>query len=372
MWITWQDRCPPTEGVTVPSQIAQLPERIGPYKIRALLGEGGMGVVYQGVSPAGETVAVKQIRGVVLSDHDKARFHSEIEALKIVYGARVAPFIAGDSAPTDEDPWLAVKYIPGDTLWEYVDTDGPLEPVLVGIMGAALAEGLQSIHEANLLHRDLKPRNIILGHDGPFVIDFGLALLTETKVRRAEEPGRLTAPGDTVGTLVCMPPEQVRGELLSAAADVYALGATLLYAATGNYPYETPNQFALSVQINSPSVAPNVTSLPPALQPPITAMLAMTPSDRPSLGEVTATLVQIVNAAGFDAQRARTLLRHTTARTTPREAEPVTASASESHQQAGSIPRPAREPLSSNTPSPRGALRAARKLRVAYGRDAAL
>ena len=177
-----------------------------------------MGVVYRGVSAAGEPVAVKQIRGISLTDQDKARFRSEIEALKIVYGARVVPFIAGDSDPDDGAPWLAVKYIPGRTLLEHVKIQGPLEPVLTAILGATLAEGLQSIHKANLLHRDLKPQNIICGHDGPFVIDFGLALLAEAKVRKAEDPARLTMPGDTVGTLVCMPPEQVRGEALNEAA----------------------------------------------------------------------------------------------------------------------------------------------------------
>jgi serine/threonine protein kinase len=356
----------------VPSQTARLPKRIGPYEIRSFLGEGGMGVVYQGVSPAGEPVAVKQIRGVVLTEQDKARFRTEIEALKIVYGARVVPFIEGDSDPLDDDPWLAVKYIPGNTLWEHVDSHGPLEPVLVAILGAALSEGLASIHQASLLHRDLKARHIILGRDGPFVIDFGLALLTEAKVRRAEQPDRLTATGDVVGTLVCMSPEQVRGEPLTTAADVYALGATLLYAATGHYPYEAANQFALMVQVNSPSVAPNLTGLAPVLRPPIGAMLAMSAVDRPGLQAVTAALVGIVNAAGFTATEARELLRRGTASTTPREAEPVTAGTGDHHRETRSTPRSVSESRSASSAPPEGALRVARNLRFAYSRDAAL
>lgn len=331
-----------------------------------------MGVVYRGVSAAGEPVAVKQIRGISLTDQDKARFRSEIEALKIVYGARVVPFIAGDSDPDDGAPWLAVKYIPGLTLLEHVKTQGPLEPVLAAILGAALAEGLQSIHKASLLHRDLKPQNIICGHDGPFIIDFGLALLAEAKVRKAEDPARLTMPGDTVGTLVCMPPEQVRGEALDEAADVYALGATLLYSATGHYPYSATNQFALSVQINSPSVMPDLAGLPVALVSPIGAMLAMEATQRPTLDEVAATFVQVVKTAGFDAVRARELLRRTTAPSTAREAEPRTPDIEVREREGRTNIRSPRSRQIDEGSSPQGALLAARYLRTSYARSSTM
>jgi serine/threonine protein kinase len=353
------------------SQTAHLPRRIGPYEIRSLLGEGGMGVVYLGISQAGELVAVKQIRGVVLTERDKARFSSEIEALKIVYGARVVPFIDGDSDPADQAPWLAVKFIPGNTLSDHIDSNGPLAPVLVAILGAALAEGLQSIHQAKLLHRDLKARNIICGRDGPFVIDFGLALLTETKVRRAEEPGRLTATGDVVGTLVCMPPEQVRGEPLTPAADIYALGATLVYAATGHYPYAADSQFALMVQINSPSVSPNLTGLPPELEPIVNQMLSMNAIDRPGLNAVITTLVGIVNALGFTATDARELLRRETAATTPREAE-LSTSINKIRSEMPGRRRSSTPQQTSSVSIPVGALQVARNLRLAYSRSASL
>ena len=117
-----------------------------------------------------------------------------------------------------------MQYVPGATLREHVGARGPLEPVLVAILGAALAEGLATIHREGLLHRDLKPHNIILADHGPVVIDFGLALLTKVKVAAAESASRVTEPGTVVGTLLCMPPEQVRAEPLTSAADVYALG----------------------------------------------------------------------------------------------------------------------------------------------------
>src|SRR5262245_32715173 len=167
-----------------------------------------MGVVYRGVSPAGEQLAIKQIRAHRFTPDERARFAVEIEALKAVFGPRIVSYVDGDvEAP---QPWLAVQYVPGATLREYVGARGPLEPVLVAILGAALAEGLATIHKEGLLHRDLKPHNIILAEHGPVVIDFGLALLGRVKVEVAESPSRLTAPGTVVGTLVCMPPEQVR------------------------------------------------------------------------------------------------------------------------------------------------------------------
>jgi serine/threonine protein kinase len=355
----------------VTSTGGRLPERIGPYEVRELIGAGGMGVVYRAVSPAGEQLAVKQIRSHHFTAEERARFAAEIEALKTVFGPRIVSYVDGDAEASE--PWLAVQYVPGATLREQVGTHGPLEPVLVAILGAALAEGLATIHREGLLHRDLKPHNIILAYDGPVVIDFGLALLTRVKVEAAESPRRLTAPGTVVGTLLCMPPEQVRAEALTPAADVYALGATLLYAATGHYPFTAESEYGLMQQIGSATTQPDLSDLPPVLRPVVVSMLGKTAADRPPLPEVTAALVEVVTGAGFTAMRARELLRRTTASGVRRLPDADSAGAGEDLPAGWRAARPARRvgELTGGASAP-GALRAARRLRDAYARSGQL
>ncbi|MGO4429850.1 serine/threonine-protein kinase, partial [Streptomyces sp. MCAF7] len=136
----------------------------------------------------------------------------------------------GADADADQ-PWLAVEYVPGPDLRTLVAGRGPLPLRETASLGALLAEGLGTVHDAGLLHRDLKPQNILLSQYGPKVIDFGLAVLAERRTT-------LTATGFVVGSVLCMPPEQARGEhQLDRSADVYALGAVLLFATTGHYPY---------------------------------------------------------------------------------------------------------------------------------------
>jgi eukaryotic-like serine/threonine-protein kinase len=350
----------------------RLPERIGPYAIHELLGAGGMGVVYRGVSEAGEQVAVKQIRGLRFSEEDRARFAAEIEALKLVFGPRVVSYVDGD--PVADEPWLAVEYVPGATLREYVGDQGPLEPVLVAILGASLAEGLRTIHEAGLLHRDLKPHNIILAYGGPVVIDFGLALLTAAKVEAAESRGGITPAGSVVGTLLCMPPEQVRAGPLSRSADVYALGATLLYSAAGHYPFDAPSEYELMQRIDSPLVPPDLSGLPPVLVPTVAAMLAKDAAARPALGEVTTALVRVVTEAGFTALRARDLLRRVTAPNVARLPDPRPVEQPGDRPESWRRPRPAVRgvDIGDSSARARGAVHAAGKLRAAYARSGTL
>jgi eukaryotic-like serine/threonine-protein kinase len=202
------------------------PVELGPYRLLGRPGAGGMGRVYAGASPTADTVAVKVIKPELVSDDDlRERFASEVDNLKTVYGARVARF--EDADVRADPPWLAVEYVPGPSLRQHVEAHGRLDAPLAAVLGAALAEGLAKIHQAGVLHRDLKPQNILLGPDGPKVIDFGLAAL-------AERDYQLTETGVVVGTIADMAQEQARGERdLTAAAHVYALGATLAYAATG-------------------------------------------------------------------------------------------------------------------------------------------
>ncbi|WP_328604512.1 serine/threonine protein kinase [Amycolatopsis sp. NBC_00345] len=338
-----------------------IPAEIGPYRIAELLGKGGMGVVYRGISPAGEQVAVKQIRAVDFDAEERARFAVEMEALRTVFGSRTASFVEGDAEA--EQPWLAMEYIPGATLRAWVADHGPLEPAMVAIMGAVLAEGLVSIHQADLLHRDLKPHNIVLAADGPKVIDFGLALLNAEKVARIEDPARISRTGRVVGTLVCMAPEQVRQSSLTTAADVFGLGATLLYAATGHYPFtNADSEYALIRKIESPGEHPDLSGLAADLVAPLTAMLAHEPEDRPALKVACDLLLAVVEKTGLSPLEARERLRRITAAGVARQAEPEDG--------LTPTPKPKREAsvAVSHSELPAGAVLAADRLRTAYAR----
>ncbi|MFE6418358.1 serine/threonine-protein kinase [Streptomyces enissocaesilis] len=281
------------------------PTHIGGYTLRGRIGSGGMGRVYLGESPAGQLVAVKVIKSSVLDAETRSRFVLEVENLRKVFGPRVAAFAGAD--PLAERPWLAVDYVPGPDLLRHVRDHGPLPLAETASLGALLAEGLTSVHLAELLHRDLKPQNILLGPDGPKVIDFGLAVLAERRTT-------LTATGVVVGSVLCMPPEQAEGNHhLTPAADVYALGAVLLFAATGHYPYDGENWLAVASRIGDPDQAPDLAGLPPELTPVVSSMLAFDAADRPSLAEVTSALVTVFTGAGLTARQARQRLIERTA-----------------------------------------------------------
>ncbi|MEU6396189.1 serine/threonine-protein kinase [Streptomyces cinnamoneus] len=273
------------------------PKEIGGFALVCRIGSGGMGQVFLGESAAGHQAAVKVIKPSVLDEDTRARFLSEVESLRTVYGPFVAAFVGADA--TADQPWLAVEYVPGPDLRTLVAGQGPLPLAETASLGALLAEGLGTVHEAGLLHRDLKPQNILLSPYGPKVIDFGLAVLAERRTA-------LTATGFVVGSVLCMPPEQARGvQQLDRSADVYALGAVLLFAATGHYPYEGPTWQAVALKIEDPATPPDLTDTPPELVPLITDMLALDPDARPVLPEVTERLVRVIREQGLTALQAK-------------------------------------------------------------------
>ncbi|MFE9646441.1 protein kinase [Streptomyces sp. NPDC006365] len=293
------------------------PVEIGGYTLRGRIGAGGMGQVYLGESAAGSQVAVKVIKSSVLDEDTRARFVLEVDSLKTVYGPFVAAFVAADAHA--DQPWLAVEYVAGPDLRTFITEQGPLPLAETASLGALLAEGLGTVHEAGLLHRDLKPQNILLAEYGPKLIDFGLAVL-------AERRSMLTATGFVVGSVLCMPPEQARGEHdLQQAADVYALGAVLLYAATGHYPYTGPTWQAVALRIEDPKTAPDLSGLPPELLPVLEGMLAYDSTERPELDEVTRRLVSVIHGCGMTAAQAKRRLTDRTPATPqqePQEAPP--------------------------------------------------
>ncbi|MEU8802925.1 PQQ-binding-like beta-propeller repeat protein [Spirillospora sp. NPDC048819] len=204
------------------------PHRVGPYRLLGRLGAGGMGVVYLGRSRAGRPVAVKVVRRSLAGEpRYAARFRREVEAARRVSGAFTAPVL--DADPDAASPWLATAYLPGLSLREAVGGFGPLPPDAVRPLAAGLAEALADIHRAGVVHRDLKPGNVMLTAGGPRVIDFGIA--------RPEDATAITRVGAPIGTPGFMAPEQIRGERVGPAADVFSLGATLAYAATGAEPF---------------------------------------------------------------------------------------------------------------------------------------
>ncbi|MEH0547498.1 serine/threonine-protein kinase [Streptomyces sp. B21-105] len=281
------------------------PCELGGYELLGRIGQGGMGQVYLGESPGGEPAAVKVIKPSVVDSETRTRFAQEVEILKTIWGARIAALL--DADPDAERPWLATEYVEGLDLSRHVAAHGPLPALLTAALGATLAEALAGVHRQGLLHRDLKPANVLLGPNGPKVIDFGLAVFAESSVS-------LTAPHMVVGTPSCMPPEQANGEKpLTPAVDVYALGAVLLFAASGHAPYRADNIHLLFHQVVDPACAPDLSGTPDELVPLLTAMLAQRPQDRPDLAEVVRRCRALIEAQGLKVAQARRRLTTYTA-----------------------------------------------------------
>ncbi|WP_406401460.1 protein kinase domain-containing protein [Streptomyces uncialis] len=281
------------------------PTELGGYELLGRIGHGGMGQVYLGESPGGEPAAVKVIKLSVVDSETRQRFAQEVEILKTIWGARIAALL--DADPEADRPWLATEYIEGLDLSRQVAGQGPLAAPLTASLGATLAEALATVHKQGLLHRDLKPANVLLGPNGPKIIDFGLAVFAESSVS-------LTAPNTVVGTPSCMSPEQANGaKPLTPAVDVYALGAVLLFAASGHLPYRAAHIHVLFHQVTDPDTAPDLSGAPDELVPLLTAMLAHRPQDRPALDDVVQQCRTLIEAAGLKVAQARRMLTTHTA-----------------------------------------------------------
>ncbi|MGH3167451.1 MAG: serine/threonine-protein kinase [Trebonia sp.] len=267
------------------------PREVGSIALLGRLGQGGMGTVYFGVTSDGERAAVKTIRDDLLTKTVvRDRFDREILVLGMVQGPRVAGLVG--AARADEIPrWLATEYVQGLTLAEYVKERGPLDLSMAAALGTMLTEALRSIHDAGILHRDFKPANIILGSDGPKVIDFGLAALTD-----AADDKDITKTSDVLGTPHCMAPEQASSPKdVTPAIDIYALGAVLTFATTGHYLYDRSTMPALLYAIADPATEPDLSGIPETLKELISAMLAHDPLARPSLERTSQGLTGILD-----------------------------------------------------------------------------
>ncbi|MCF3106715.1 serine/threonine protein kinase [Streptomyces roseoverticillatus] len=254
------------------------PRRIGPYRIEGRLGAGGMGQVFLGSSAAGRKVALKVIRPELAATAQfRARFAREVEAARRVGGFHTAQVV--DADPEAASPWLAAEYIPGLTLQQVVTAHGPLAPDAVLRLGAGIAEGLAAVHKCGLVHRDLKPGNVILADDGPRIIDFGIA--------HALDAGPMTHTGTIIGTYAYMSPEQIRAPArVTPASDVFSLGSVLAFAATGRGPFDASTVPAIVHRITSE--APVLTGIAEGgpLHTLVRHCLTKDPAGRPPTSEV--------------------------------------------------------------------------------------
>ena len=256
------------------------PASVGPYRLLGRLGAGGMGQVYLAKSPGGRLVAIKLIRPELAEERGfRSRFASEISAARNVSGIYTAAVVDADSEA--ELPWMATVYVPGPSLTDAVEDNGPLPVESVLALAAGLAEALQAIHRAGLVHRDLKPSNVLLAADGPRVIDFGISLALERSM--------MTATGMVMGSPGFMSPEQARGQReVGAPTDVFSFGAVLAFAVTGNSPFGAGPTPALLYRVVNET--PDLTAVPARLSPLVEQCLAKDPASRPTPAEILASL----------------------------------------------------------------------------------
>ena len=247
------------------------PGRIGPYRLRGVLGSGGMGRVFLGASADGRLIAVKVIRADLASDPEfRARFRREVTVARKVSSRFTVPLIDADTdGPV---PWLATGYVPGPSLADAVTEHGPLPVRSVLELAAGLAAGLSAIHAAGVVHRDLKPSNVLLAQDGPRVIDFGISVAAETSP--------LTRTGLLIGSPGYMSPEQVEGREVGFASDIFSLGAVLAFAATGEAPFGSGSAPTLAYRAVYRQV--NLDRVPAEVRTLIQRCLAKDPSQRPT------------------------------------------------------------------------------------------
>jgi serine/threonine protein kinase len=251
------------------------PRQIGEFSLRSRLGAGGMGRVYLAFSPGGRAVAMKVVHPGLAADPEfLRRFRNEVAAARAVSGMYTAPVVG--AGIDDNPPWLATAYVPGPPLAEVVTRYGPLPETAVWRLGAGLTEALRAVHACGLVHRDLKPGNVLLAADGPHVIDFGIS--------RAFEGTAVTSTGMVVGTPGYMSPEQAEGQQAGPPSDVFSLGCVLAYAATGNAPFGGGS--AASILYRVVTAEPDLSGVPAGLRQVITACLAKNPAERIGLAQL--------------------------------------------------------------------------------------
>ena len=264
------------------------PDRIGPYRLRARLGGGGMGTVYLGTSPGGRPVAVKVVHPELADDPGFIeRFRLEVELARRVQGFCTAPVL--DADPDGPRPWLATLYVAGPSLLQAVKECGPL-PVATGrILAAGLAEALVAIHSAGIVRRDLKPANVLLAADGPRVIDFGIA--------RALDGTTFTRTGLVIGSPGYMAPEHIRGGPAGQASDVFSYGATLGFAVIGRSVFGCGEPSAIVDRVIEG--AADLGAVPAGIRDLVARCLQFEPAQRPTARALLGELSPVAQESGY-------------------------------------------------------------------------
>src|SRR3984885_3666515 len=248
-----------------------LPSKIGPYRLLDKIGEGGMGVVYLARDAESRPVAVKILGPAVAADPNaRRRLLREVETMRRVRSRYVAEIL--DADVTGDAPYIVTRYVPGRTLEDVVRTDGPLRGQALDRLAGGLAEAIAAIHAAGVVHRDLKPGNVMLVDGQPVVIDFGIAHVPDST--------RLTQTGMVMGTPGYLAPEVIEGQVSSGASDVHSWGATVAFAATGRQPYGSGTFQTIFFRVLQGKA--ELTGVPPYLLPFVTATLSTDPRSRPT------------------------------------------------------------------------------------------
>ncbi|MEU7731629.1 protein kinase [Streptomyces griseus] len=256
------------------------PRTIGSYRLLGRLGAGGMGRVYLGRSAGGRTVAVKVVHPhFALDEQFRARFRREVESARRIGAQWTAPVL--DADPDAPVPWVATGYVAGPPLSQAITEHGPLPEHAVRTLGAGLAEALAVVHGQGIVHRDVKPSNVLLALDGPRLIDFGIARALGATVS-------LTSTGVSVGSPGYMAPEQIRGGDVSGAADVFSLGAVLAYAATGAAPFPGDSSAVLLYKVVHEE--PELGDLEGEVREVVEGCLAKDPAARPAPADLARVL----------------------------------------------------------------------------------
>lgn len=250
------------------------------YRLLARIGEGGMGSVYLSRTRGNQPVALKVIRREYAQDEEfRRRFEQEAAAARRVQGYHIVPVVDHDT--TGPQPWLATVYVPGLALDRVLALHGTLPLSTVLQLTGCAAEALHAVHKAGVIHRDMKPSNILIGSDGPWIIDFGIA--------RAADATQLTRSGGLIGTPQFMSPEHANGQEQTPAADIFSLGLIAAVAATGRHPYGDSGAITLATKIaNTEFRPPDLTSYPEPLRTVLERTLAADPAARPSPSELAA------------------------------------------------------------------------------------
>jgi serine/threonine protein kinase len=245
--------------------------QVGPYRLIGQIGEGGMGLVYLARAPDERRVAVKILRPSVVGDaHGRARLAREVTSLRRVRSPRIAEVY--DADPWGETPYVVTRYVPGPSLREVVTLRGPLAGPALLRFARGLAQALEVVHRADVLHRDVKPSNVLIEGGDPVLIDFGLAQLSDDMT--------LTQTGWLLGTPGYLAPEILYGDGPTPAADVHAWAATVTYAATGRGPYGSGPAMAILDRARRGET--NLQGVPPELGDVLAAALRADPANRPT------------------------------------------------------------------------------------------